>query len=523
MSARTLVPAVALLLAGCGGGGSGGGGPTGGAPGTFTAGVAYLADAEVDERVELYTADLDGDGARKVSAPLPPNSVVRWFEWSPDRSRLAYMVDPVPAGYGAVALYAAFPDGSPPTLLATASASDALLSASWSPDSQRLAYGIRRDSNPAVDGDERSELWTVSVQGGPGVRVSGAPPAGLVYLDWRWSPDSSRLAYISDEEVAGTYELYTVAATGGDRRTLPGPVFQLPDGIGGSFEWSPTGDLIAYTADLAGDRGPELFVAAPDGTGGVTIYPQSPAGAVTRFAWAPDGSRLALSVIENGFVTEEADLYTAPPSGGLTKVSTSALGNHRVFEFAWSPDSSSIAFAGYSLRPGMFIGAAYPLVVPAAGGSNEQLGIESGGFGLHWAPDGSRVAWAGFSEIHTGAVGEAVAHLASGALTTGAWSPDSSRMAYAAIFAEQEWVYVSHGETSWGQVRITPPFLYDVVPYSTTELIQWTPDSQRVLFVAAVSGLGVSELFSASAEGGDLVPLSGPLTFEGAVSDFKVR
>src|SRR5262245_63326007 len=91
-----LAPATLLLaLSACGGGGNG----LDTAvlppqqPATFTVGVAYLADGDVDEVVELYVADLDGDGARKVSGSLVAQGDVQDFQWSPDRKRLAFRAD----------------------------------------------------------------------------------------------------------------------------------------------------------------------------------------------------------------------------------------------------------------------------------------------------------------------------------------------------------------------------------------------------------------------------------------------
>jgi hypothetical protein len=47
--------------------------------------VAYLADQDINERVELYVTDIDADPptAVRINAELIPPGDVSWFGWSP--------------------------------------------------------------------------------------------------------------------------------------------------------------------------------------------------------------------------------------------------------------------------------------------------------------------------------------------------------------------------------------------------------------------------------------------------------
>jgi dipeptidyl aminopeptidase/acylaminoacyl peptidase len=71
----------------------------------------------------------------------------------------------------------------------------------------------------------------------------------------RWSPDGSRLAFISDRSEAGNFQLYLAAADGGAVQAAP-----AVDGIVESLQWSPDSRCIllvvaGFGADVAGCQG----------------------------------------------------------------------------------------------------------------------------------------------------------------------------------------------------------------------------------------------------------------------------
>ena len=82
----------------------------------------------------------------------------------------------------------------------------------WSPNRLKLAYRADQDT------DDVFELYVVDVSTGtPGVamKVSGTLVAGGdVRSDFEWSPDSTRVAYIADQDVDEQFELYTTLASG---------------------------------------------------------------------------------------------------------------------------------------------------------------------------------------------------------------------------------------------------------------------------------------------------------------------
>ena len=66
-----------------------------------------------------------------------------------------------------------------------------------------------------MDGD--SEVFVVDLSSGAPVGptpVNGPLVAGGDVLDLRWSPDSTRLAYLADQDTDGVNELYVVDVSG---------------------------------------------------------------------------------------------------------------------------------------------------------------------------------------------------------------------------------------------------------------------------------------------------------------------
>ena len=114
-----------------------------------------------------------------------------------------------------------------------------------SPDGRTVAFVVTE-----VDLERngyRSSLWTVPAEGGtPPVRLtSGLGEKGPARdTSPRWSPDGTKLAFVSDR--AGTAQLYTMdMAAGGEAR----PLTSWKAGAG-SPVWSPDGRWIAFSAKV---------------------------------------------------------------------------------------------------------------------------------------------------------------------------------------------------------------------------------------------------------------------------------
>jgi Tol biopolymer transport system component len=79
--------------------------------------------------------------------------------------------------------------------------------------------------------------------------------------DFAWAPDSSRIAYIADQDVVGVFELYTDNTVGTSNRRVSA---ELSAGENlSAFLWAPDSSLIAYQANQDNVNIEELYVTLP--------------------------------------------------------------------------------------------------------------------------------------------------------------------------------------------------------------------------------------------------------------------
>jgi len=105
-----------------------------------------------------------------------------------------------------------------------------------SPDGRRVAYTVRE-----TNWDENAfetEIWLADAATGASRQLTNAKKSSQSPA---WSPDGSRLAFISDR--TDKRQIYVINPQGGEAEALT----SLEDGVS-NFEWSPDGKAIAYTA-----------------------------------------------------------------------------------------------------------------------------------------------------------------------------------------------------------------------------------------------------------------------------------
>ena len=105
-----------------------------------------------------------------------------------------------------------------------------------SPDGRWVAYTVR-DTN-WDDNAYETEIWLADATGGATRQLTNAKKSSQSPA---WSPDGSKLAFISDR--TDKRQIYVINPQGGEAEALT----SLEDGVG-SFAWSPDGQTIAYTA-----------------------------------------------------------------------------------------------------------------------------------------------------------------------------------------------------------------------------------------------------------------------------------
>lgn len=169
--------------------------------------VVYIADQEVDEKFELYSVPLDGSSPPvKLNGPLVSGGSIFFdFKISPDSSRVVFRADY--QTNDVVELGSAPIDGSAAPVKLNGplvSGGDVIGLFQISPDSSRVAYTADQET------DEMDELFGVPLDGsGSPVRLNGPLVGGGDVIGIpQFSPDSSRVIYIADQDTDEVFELF---------------------------------------------------------------------------------------------------------------------------------------------------------------------------------------------------------------------------------------------------------------------------------------------------------------------------
>ncbi len=251
-----------------------------------------------------------------------------------------------------------------------------------SPDGKRIVY-VRRFADPMTD-KRYSNLWTISTDGSDHRPLSTGNRSDV---SPRWSPDGTRIAYLSDAD--GKQQLYVRWMDTGQAARITN-LDQAPDAIA----WSPDGKMLSFSALVLG-KGPHLvdLPAPPSGAkwadppaaydrlvyrfngtgylkpGYMQVFVVNAEGGAprqitngnfpnggnefgpSRASWTPDGKYLIVSVNrhpESDHEYLDDEVYEFSVADGSLRALTNRKGPDN--SPAVSPNGKFIAYTGYDDR-----------------------------------------------------------------------------------------------------------------------------------------------------------------------------
>jgi dipeptidyl aminopeptidase/acylaminoacyl peptidase len=252
----------------------------------------WLAD-QPRATARIWTVSLDASNAAPAPLTAGPGNDTH-PRWSPDGQQLAFLSTRDGEQAGSIAQVYVMPAaGGAPRRVCTLP--NGVESFEWSADGSRLALLTFEGAEPATDPivvapDRHRRLWVTSLGSD---QPSAVTPADVTIWEYTWSPDGKQLAvyYSTGPGETDWYrgQVGVVPSEGGAVRQLTQLSRQAA-----ALAWSPDSSRIAYISGEWSDRGlvgGEVFVLPAAGgeprnlTPGVEFSP-------SWVAWFPDGKRM---------------------------------------------------------------------------------------------------------------------------------------------------------------------------------------------------------------------------------------
>jgi Tol biopolymer transport system component len=425
--------------------------------------VVYYADQTTDEVFEVFSVPLSGGIATKLNGTLPVSGDVSnaGLQFNSSGSLVLYHADQTTDEVFEV--FSVNSAGGTPVKLngaLVASGDTQSTDLQFSPNGSRVIYLADQTT------DEVFEIFSVPSGGGSAIKLNDTLVASGDVTAQRISPDSSRVLYLADQSTDEVFEIFSVPATGGTPVKLSGAMGAGGDVSTAGLQFSPNGNHVVYFADQNADNVNELFsVPSAGGTAvklNATLVTNGDVGS-NGILISPDSSRVVYTADQDA--DNVFEIFSVPIAGGTpVKLNGSMVANGDVAVApagrAISPDGSRVVYVADQDTDEVL----EVFSVPIAGGTPVKLNgpMATGGDvqtnGLSFSPNGSRLLYAADQE------------------TDG--------------LAELFMVPVAGGTP----VRINGPMA--IGGGVATSGGQFTPDGNRVVYVAQQDTAGTAELYS---------------------------
>ena len=297
---------------------------------------------------------------RRLSAEGSSSSVPRW---SPDGKTLAILsarnsdssttekpkpqiyLLPVSSGGEAVALtnlkngvegYQWSPDGTRIVAVSASGPNDDIAAADRKSDVRHYTHIIYKSNDAGWDDGKRQHLWVVGVPTGEAWQITNGQEWNDT--DPRWSPDSKRIAFVSDRtgkayDDSHNTDIWVIPASGGSLIKISDHDFEDI-----SPRWSPDGKQIVFAGKTSVHQFPKLYIADSQGRQPSQLALKDLDLIPTQLEWSP------AAIFFQANIKGEAHIFRASPATHTFQPVTS--GARRVQAFDISNSGSSLVYLG---------------------------------------------------------------------------------------------------------------------------------------------------------------------------------
>jgi Tol biopolymer transport system component len=205
-----------------------------------------------------------------------------------------------------------------------------LITASWSPDGNKIAFLSNRPSDSDILNKYpmpyHNPLYEIDIASGKEKRLLNFP-----VNSFHWSPDSKQMLFISAYEDPGRvkYAVYILNPQTGEQRRV------TDFGKSCSATWSPDGTQLAF--NLGDEQISDVYTISSDGQSKRCLTDSKSLNSGP--AWSPDGKTIAyVTMNPPGSKKTDAGIYVVNPDGANKKM----ISNIMAYGVLWSPDGKSL-------------------------------------------------------------------------------------------------------------------------------------------------------------------------------------
>ena len=340
-----------------------------------------------------------------------------------------------------------------------------------------------------------------------------------------WSPDGSRIAFLSDGDGDYNFDLATIMnADGTNVQQIIGNLLGEVNHYYPYISWSPDSSRILLfprhrDSDFL-EWNSEIVVVKADSLAFTRLADSDIFGGGA--SWSPDGTRIlfqSVYPIEYEEAYEDSELFVMDADGSNVR----QLTDNDIYDggASWSPDGTQILFQRGSPFEYEEAYEDSELFVMDADGSNVRQLTDNDIYdgGASWSPDGTQILFRTAPTEFEGDYGGAGTYIieANGSVTNYthfgwnySWSPDGSQILYSSpIYLDEFGVFVENIDGSSWQLLMA-------VEEARVVPLGWSPDGSRVLIVSNIDG--DEELFVVNIDGSDLRQLTDNDSYDGDAS-----